>query len=248
MKDPIEDIDLFYKLRKKWNVYVDNQIFKVQSYSENNIAILGEAKSILPETYQKIINDNRIWNNFRFIFTHDRSLLKFDNKFRYAPLGMTWIKNPSIRNKTKVASMISSNKLMCEGHAYRLNWARKLQNSVDLYGRGINSIEKKEEGLDDYMFSVVIENGQYSGYFTEKIIDCFATGTIPVYHGDPSIGKIFDMNGIIALTEDFDVSTLTPEIYYSKIESVRKNFELSKDYWSMQSYIYKKYLKDLEDK
>ena len=33
--------------------------------------------------------------------------------------------------------------------------------------------ENKEVGLCDYMFSVVIENGIYETYFTEKILDCF---------------------------------------------------------------------------
>lgn len=246
MKDAIEDIDFLYKLRSKWNFYVDDEIFKVQSYSDKNIALLLEAKSISPKLYQKFMNDNRIWNNFKLILTHDRLLLSFDDRFRYAPMGMTWIKNPSVREKTKLVSMISSNKLMCEGHAYRLNWVRKLQDFVDLYGYGYNPIPRKEDGLDDYMFSVAIENGCYKGYFTEKLIDCFATGTIPIYHGDPAIGKIFDENGIIVLTEDFDVSMLTPELYYSKIDSVKKNFEISKDYWSIQTYIYKKHLRELE--
>lgn len=246
MKDPIEDIDFLYKLRGEWNFYVDDEIFNSQSYSDRNIALLLEAKSITPHVYQRFMSDNKIWNNFRLILTHDRSLISFDEKFRYAPMGMTWIKNPSIREKSKLVSMISSTKLMCEGHAYRLNWVNRLQNSVDLYGHGFNSIEKKEEGLDDYMFSVAIENGHYSGYFTEKIIDCFATGTIPVYYGDPSIGKIFDENGIVVLTEDFDVSMLTPELYYSKINSIKNNFEISKGYWSIQDYIYENHLKELE--
>ena len=33
------------------------------------------------------------------------------------------------------------------------------------------------------MFSVCIENDVYDTYFTEKILDCFATGTIPIYKG-----------------------------------------------------------------
>ena len=98
-------------------------------------------------------------------------------------------------------------------------------DQLDLFGRGFNEIENKEEGLCDYMFSVAIENGQYETYFTEKILDCFATGTIPVYLGAPDIGNYFNLDGIVNLSEEFDVSE---EIYYSKIEAVKDNLERAK--------------------
>ena len=60
----------------------------------------------------------------------------------------------------------------------------------------------KEDGLCDYMFSVAIENGEYETYFTEKILDCFATGTIPVYLRAPDIENHFNMDGIITLSDN----------------------------------------------
>jgi hypothetical protein len=73
------------------------------------------------------------------------------------------------------------------------------------------------------MFSVVVENDFYDNYYTEKITDCFATGTIPVYLGSPNIGDVFDTNGIISMNAEFDINTLTPELYESKLDAVRKN-------------------------
>ena len=55
------------------------------------------------------------------------------------------------------------------------------------------------------MFSIAIENASYETYFTEKLLDCFATGTIPVYYGAPDIGDYFNKDGIIDLSEEFDV-------------------------------------------
>ena len=98
--------------------------------------------------------------------------------------------------------MIASNKNMCEGHRLRLEWVDRIGDQLDLYGRGFKEIADKEEGLCDYMFSVAIENGQYETYFTEKLLDCFATGTIPVYLGAPDIGEHFNKDGIIDLTEE----------------------------------------------
>jgi hypothetical protein len=80
------------------------------------------------------------------------------------------------------------------------------------------------------MFSVTIENDEYETYWSEKILDCFACGTIPVYHGAPDIGDYFNMDGIILLTDDFKVSDLTPELYYSKMDAIKDNFERTLKY------------------
>ena len=134
---------------------------------------------------------------------------------------------------------------MCEGHQNRLSWAQKLQGKVDFYGRGFNEIQSKEEGLVDYMFSIAIENASYESYFTEKIQDCFATATIPVYYGSPDIGKFFNPKGLITLTDDFDASQLTEEVYYDKLEAVKENLEIVKDFLINEDYIYKTYLQEL---
>ena len=67
------------------------------------------------------------------------------------------------------------------------------------------------------MFSIVIENSRSDYYFSEKLIDCFECGTIPIYWGMPSINKFFDMDGIITFEtidelEDI-VRGLTPDMY-----------------------------------
>ena len=139
--------------------------------------------------------------------------------------------------------MIASNKAMCEGHRLRLEWVERLISSeagdyIDLYGRGFNEIADKEEGLCDYMFSVAIENGQYETYFTEKLLDCFATGTIPVYLGAPDIGEHFNKDGIIDLTDEFDVSE---EIYYSKMDAMKDNLERVKKMEVLEDFIWENY-------
>ena len=131
---------------------------------------------------------------------------------------------------------------MCDGHSHRLQWAQKLHDKVDFYGRGFNEIQTKEDGLKDYMFSVAIENASYETYFTEKIQDCFATGTIPIYYGSPDIGKFFNRDGVIFLNDDFDVSQLTSELYYDKLEAVKDNLERIKSFPINEDYIYKTYL------
>jgi hypothetical protein len=135
--------------------------------------------------------------------------------------------------------MVSSNKGWTEGHKKRLQFVEKFKNKVDLYGRGFNEIQKKEEALSDYMFSITVENDKYETYWTEKILDCFACGTIPVYYGSPDIGDFFDKNGIIILEDDFDINSLTEELYISKKDSIKNNFEKSLEYNIIEDLIYK---------
>ena len=134
--------------------------------------------------------------------------------------------------------MIASNKKMCEGHRLRLQWVERLWGQVDMYGRGFNEIALKEEGLCDYMFSIAIENGQYGTYFTEKLLDCFATGTIPVYLGAPDIGNYFNKDGIIDLTEQFDVSD---QIYYNKMNAIVDNLNRVKKMEVLEDFIWENY-------
>ena len=93
------------------------------------------------------------------------------------------------------------------------------------------------------MFSVAIENSSYNTYFTEKITDCFAVGTIPIFYGNKDIGEIFNPNGIIMLDDNFDIKSLNKDLYQSKIDAVKENFEIACNMQTAEDYIYNKYLK-----
>lgn len=223
--------------------YLDEDI--VYAFDDNvaglKYAWILESKFIKPGLAEYIqSNLQKILDTFEIIFTHNQELLSLDSKFKWCPAQGFWIKEPKIYDKNKMISMISSNKTMTEGQRTRLRWLEMLEDQIDIYGRGINEIATKEEGLCDYMFSVVIENGFYESYFTEKIMDCFATGTIPVYLGSPDIGNYFNEDGIINLTEQFDVSE---EIYYNKMDAIKDNLERAKKYEILEDFIYLNYFK-----
>jgi hypothetical protein len=202
---------------------------------------LLESKFIKPGLVESIIENRQlVEDTYDIIFTHDQRLLALGDKYKWVPAQGFWIKEPKIYEKSKMISMISSNKRMCEGHLKRLEWVEKIGDQVDLYGRGFNEIAEKEEGLCDYMFSVAIENGQYETYFTEKLLDCFATGTIPVYLGAPDIDKHFNMDGVIVLSDEFDVSE---DIYYSKMDAIKDNLERAKEMEILEDFIFVRYLK-----
>jgi len=199
---------------------------------------LCESRSILPELYHKLKTQHlEFFNNFDAIFTCDEDLLSLDDRFIKALSGsnLPWTpyENFGVHEKTKVCSLLASPKLMTEGHKLRHKLAEELKDNIDVFG-GVGGSPKigdgthasKSEALKDYMFSITIENDSYNNYYTEKITDCFANGTIPVYWGAPNIGEYFDDEGIIILNDNFDINLLTKELYESKIESVKRNLDI----------------------
>ena len=226
----------------KATFYVDNTLEQafIDEVDGPKYGWLLESKYVTPQIVDAVrMFPEKYLETFDLIFTHNKDLLNIDPKFKWCPAQGFWIKEPKIYDKTKMISMIASNKSFTEGQQNRLKWIERLGDQVDLYGRGFNEIEYKEEGLCDYMFSVVIENGIYESYYTEKILDCFATGTIPVYLGSPDIADYFNKDGIIELTDEFEVSD---EIYESKVEAIRDNLERVKQIEVLEDFIYTNYL------
>jgi hypothetical protein len=137
--------------------------------------------------------------------------------------------------------MICSDKIRTPLQQFRVNYANTNKDKFDLYGHLCNGIQKKEDGLNDYMFSVCVENDEHDTYFTEKILDAFATGTIPIYKGTRKVVDHFNENGILFL-EDINLNDLTPELYYSKIDTIKENFEKVLSLNVLENYMYDKYI------
>ena len=228
------------------SIHIDHAIIK-QSVNKNkkNYAWLSESKTINRGLYENCLrNISYLEDNFELIFTHDESLLPFSSKFKKVICNARpWVKDYGIHQKNKLVSMVASNKVMCEDHRYRQKMIFKYKNKLDLFGRGYKTIPTKEVGIKDYMFSVAMENGTYPLMYTEKITDCFAMGTIPIYYGTESIGEVFDTNGIIKLTENLKLEELNQDLYQSKMDSIKNNYEITMNLPTAEDYIYENFIK-----
>jgi hypothetical protein len=141
-------------------------------------------------------------------------------------------------------SIISSNKTQTNGHRLRHDIINQLNGKIDVYGRTYNPIDYKLDGLKEYKFHIVVENTKRDYWFTEKLIDCFVTGTVPIYWGCPSIGDFFDTNGMIIFDNVGElvdiVNNLSIDDYIKRLESIKNNFNKSKKYLLPDDIIYKK--------
>tara|TARA_R100000005_G_C4989741_1_gene197349 strand:+ start:1036 stop:1872 length:837 start_codon:yes stop_codon:yes gene_type:complete len=219
------------------SVVIDNAIPQMMDGVPNKYAWVCESR-VFSCDVRSLLQNPLFEKSYKAIFVSDRSLLPLSPKFKFCLAGsnLPWVKHQSRQpEKTKLCSMIASPKQGCAGHRYRHKVAEKYQNDIDLVGgacgsprigfdsRSIDGHPDKSPALYPYMFSIAMENDVYSDYFTEKITDCFASWTIPVYWGNPNIGKHFDTDGIICLDDEFDISMLTKELYESKLQAVKRN-------------------------
>jgi hypothetical protein len=69
-------------------------------------------------------------------------------------------------------------------------------------------VPSKLETLSRYAFSICFENSVLRGWVTEKIFDCLAAGTVPVYWGAPDIGELVDPQTFIDMRTFADYGEL----------------------------------------
>lgn len=202
---------------------------RIKSFSKIAAKVLWllEPEAIEPELYG-LVQKRKL--HYDFIASHKSHLSPHNENVNIYPCTPSWISKDDrkVYEKSKNISMIASTKIMCNGHAYRQEIAEKLSHFVDLYGNGRkNKLDYKLDGLKDYRFSVTMENSIADLYFTEKVLDCFFTGTIPIYWGTQQILHIFNPKGVIMLEDflekinSFDYEREYQERYDAVIENMK---------------------------
>ena len=218
-------------------IYTDRMCF-TQSINPDkiNCAWIIEPPIINGENYVNIVKNK---DKFKYIFSYIKNVGNQVDNFVFVPHGGTWVKDDDIiiHEKTKTVSCIFSWKDWNPYHRMRHRVYDRFKNTnlVDFYGSGCDKeLEYKVDAIKDHMFTIVIENSIESDYFTEKLLDCFLTGTIPIYVGSKTTREYFNSDGIIYFEGDEDlptiINTLTPELYNSKIDAIKENFEIAKNY------------------
>lgn len=229
------------------SIHMDEAIFIEPKKGVISYAWLVESSAIIPQIIEHLKqNLSLIETRYEAIFTHDRRLLGLSKKFQWCPqTSKTWIKDKGLKRKTKLVSMIASRKVICPGHQLRQQVIEHFRGRIDHFGAGFNRIETKEEGLSDYCFSIAMENDNYRSNISEKITDCFAMGTIPIYWGPDDVGEYFNQDGIITLDNSFSLDMLSIDYYLSKLDAVKDNYARAINTPLIEDYIYLNYFRTL---
>ena len=108
----------------------------------------------------------------------------------------------SLKNK-KFCSATISNSIITD--KFRLEFIEKLNKykQVDMGGSYKNNVggkvKDKIKFFSQYKFSIAMENSDGDGYASEKIIDSFLSGTIPIYYGDYMIDEYINPKSFILI-------------------------------------------------
>jgi hypothetical protein len=225
-----------------------NDVVNVQS--DKKIAWLLEPPTINPTTYDYV---QKHLERFDYILTYDRRLVD-GSKILFYPYGGCWMQGPGdqrnrqsivgVHEKKQLVSIIVSDKTQLPGHQLR-HAIVSHHPEIATFGSQYKILEYKEEALLDFMFSVIVENSQIDDYFTEKLIDCFAVGTIPIYWGTKNIGQYFDAGGILAF-DNLDelnkiIANLSPALYNNRVRQIQDNFYKQRQYRVAEDWIFEHY-------
>jgi hypothetical protein len=122
------------------------------------------------------------------------------------------------------------------GHSIKRQLWSRLDEIIDVPIRSYVTAdryngERFERLYRHNQYGIWFENHKYNNFFTERLIDCFLTKTIPIYYGCPNIGDYFDIDGIYTIDSSQDAirvcNSLTPDTYNKKIEHVNRNYDLA---------------------
>lgn len=244
--------------------FAHNSLYELQKINKycdpkKNYYMIFESEGIMSEFIHYDLMDARNLDGYDAIFTPHKCILDKYKNAHFIPGGGVYIGTKEgggdfvadqYKKKTKIISIVSSFKAKCLLHIRRKQLAEILKNKqlADTFGTfdGGKNI-RIADSLTDYMFSVAIENYVSPYYFTEKLLNCFATQTVPIYVGASELSKFFNMAGVIYVKEDDImnipdiVSSLTKDDYMKRKDAIIDNYERVKKYMCIEDYIYENY-------
>ncbi len=208
INEPIQECDY-------WVVYEDLlRTEEVVCPIKNTLLITGEPPSI--KKYGQIF-----LNQFSNIITCQRDI-KHEN-VSYVQQALPWHVGRSLEKirpdsmnkcydelkkierfrKTKLMSVVVSEKSSTKGHRARLAFVEHLKHhfgdQLDVFGQGGRRIDDKWDAIEGYKYHVVLENSSYEDYWTEKLADAFLGGAYPLYFGCKNIYEYFSPEALTAV-------------------------------------------------
>lgn len=157
------------------------------------------------------------WNEFMWdgtsvkqadvLFTANTNDYNCYHYYPYSLLNYDWKRISSFPldlfdEKSKKISCVSSSKTISVRHAQRAvftDYLNVYMPECDLYGRERNYIPHLIYGLKDYQYSIAVENTTEPNYFTEKVLSCFHTLTVPFYDGCNNLEEYFPSEAFVRI-------------------------------------------------
>jgi len=108
--------------------------------------------------------------------------------------------------------------------------------------------DDKIAALASCKFTLCLENARYPGYLTEKLIDCFFAGSIPIYLGDPEVDQVIPKEAYIDLAEFDSYDSLFAKMQNMTVDESRVHLQAGRAFLSTevgQGYSHQGFAEDM---
>lgn len=206
---------------------------------------------IQPQVYERLLTDPP--TTLRGVWTHSHDFIQLWRRL-HPHIPITWVPNamtfipvdsrtlglPLETRLSRRPCVIFSDKVHVPAHRWRQKILQRFRTRLEVYGTctGGKPIVHKANVLSQYRFSVVMENNQTRGYFSEKLLDCFLTGCIPLYWGPPDIGLLFDTRALFTWNTEEELEHLLQNLSHRVVSETarRTNFLRALRYCSVECW------------
>ena len=254
---------------KDVDVYIDERGRKAIPEGNIRIVILEEPKK---GRIYKYVKDNK--HLYTHLLTFHEELLTSNKRAKKFLMMHVWMRDYILEEKRFSVSYVvgGKNDPAMEGYELRHEvWRKRNRITIPkefyLSGNAPNFhtfvpwdevdytnelvLGDSKKPLFDSMFHIAIENTLINNYFTEKIIDCFLSRTVPIYYGDKNIGNHFNSNGIIEVNSVNEIigicNRLDISVYERMLPLLNDNYESALEYQDYNVRIRNEILKYIDD-
>ncbi|MGI9345010.1 MAG: glycosyltransferase family 10 domain-containing protein [Gammaproteobacteria bacterium] len=221
---------------KKVSISIDNLSY--DKTADIKILFLAEPLAVLPDVGKEAMKSAYVFDK---IYTFCQEVLEKHPQAELFEWGATGLKHGKLQlSKSNKVSFITSSKSQTDGHRLRLEIFDFLQsfdskNGLKYYAHKSPPFHpNKNDFFESYKFHICAENSIQANYFTEKIIDCFSSKTLPIYWGCPNLGDWFEMGGVITFSNLDElkhiVDRLNASCYDRRQNEIEANYETAKKY------------------
>jgi hypothetical protein len=122
---------------------------------------------------------------------------------------------------------------------FYLSYRDKHKFPKDMQNSALPTDSKK--WIFNSQFNIAVENTAQEHYFTEKLLGCFISLTIPIYIGCPNIGDYFDTRGMFIANSVEDVkkicASITPETYQQMLPYLKENKRRAEEFLKLETKV-----------
>jgi hypothetical protein len=100
-------------------------------------------------------------------------------------------------------------------HSVRLQFAEilEIEESVEKFGAAFgNRVKHKFPLGSEFKFTISFENDSYPGYVTEKLLEAYLCGSIPIYWGDLGHLSPINRDAILMKKQDQSLEDFAKEV------------------------------------